>query len=76
MIRRPMGLIVGGTVLGLAGTMASRATLSKLLFGVSATDPWTILAVVATLMAVALVSVFAPASRATRVDAARVLRAD
>jgi putative ABC transport system permease protein len=76
MIRQPMGLIIGGTAVGIAGTIASRELLAKLLFGVSATDASTLVAVVGTLLTVAFVSVYAPASRATRVDAARVLRSD
>jgi putative ABC transport system permease protein len=76
MVRRPMALIGLGTVLGIAGTWASKELLTKLLYGVSPTDPLTIITVVGTLLAVAAVSVYAPASRATRVDAARVLRAD
>lgn len=76
MIKRPMGLIAAGIALGIAGTWASRELLMKLLYGVSPTDPLTLAVVVMTLMAVALVSVYAPASRATRVDVAGVLRAD
>jgi putative ABC transport system permease protein len=76
MVRRPMALIGLGTVLGIAGTWASKELLTKLLYGVSPTDPLTIITVVGTLLAVAAISVYAPASRATRVDAARVLRAD
>jgi ABC-type lipoprotein release transport system permease subunit len=71
-----MGLIAVGTAVGIGGTWASKALLMKLLYGVSPTDPLTLLAVVGTLLAVAAVSVYAPASRATRVDAASVLRAD
>ena len=76
MVRQPVRLIAAGTVIGIGGTWASKELLMKLLFGVSPTDPATLLAVVGTLLAVALVSVYAPAVRATRVDAARVLRAD
>ena len=76
MIRQPMRLIVIGTALGVVGTIASKELITKLLYGVAATDPKTLLAVVGALLAVAAVSAYAPASRVMRVDAARVLRAD
>ena len=76
MIRQPMGLIATGTVIGTLGTIASSDYLMKLLYGISPTDAKTLIAVIATLLGVAFLSVYAPASRATRVDAARVLRAD
>jgi putative ABC transport system permease protein len=76
MVRQPMGLVIAGTAIGVAGTIAAKTVLAKLLFGVSPTDPVTIGLVTATLLGVAFVSIYAPALRATRVDAARVLRAD
>jgi putative ABC transport system permease protein len=76
MVRGPLALIGLGTILGVGGTWASRELLTKLLYGVSATDPLTLLAVVGALLTVAALSVYAPASRATRADAARILRAD
>jgi predicted permease len=76
MVRRPVGLIGAGIAMGIGGTWASRALLMKLLYGVSPTDPLTLAAAVGTLLAVALVSVYAPAYRATRVDVAGILRAD
>ena len=76
MIRRPAGLIVTGTVIGLAGTMASGTLVSKLLYGVRPTDPVTIGVVTVGLLMIAFVSAYAPATRATRVDPARVLRSD
>jgi ABC-type lipoprotein release transport system permease subunit len=63
-------------VLGLAGTAATGTLIAKLLYGVSPMDPPTIAAVTVTLLVVALVSAWAPARRATKVDTAQVLRAE
>ena len=46
------------------------------MFGVSASDPLTLVAVIATLTLVALIASLAPALRASRLDPIRVLRAD
>jgi putative ABC transport system permease protein len=76
MVRRPLVLVGGGVAVGLVGTAASGTLLAKLLYGVSPTDPMTIAAVTLTLLAVAALSAYAPAAKATQVDAARVLRAE
>jgi putative ABC transport system permease protein len=65
-----MGQVALGIVIGLAGTLA----LTRLLFGISATDPATIVAVGALLCAVALLACYIPARRATRVDPMTALR--
>jgi putative ABC transport system permease protein len=69
----PVGM---GMVFGLAGTVAAGRLLRGLLFGVSPTDPLTILAGAALLGAVALLASLWPATQATRVDPALVLRSD
>jgi predicted permease len=76
MISRPIVLAMGGVGLGLAGILAGGGVLSKLLYGVSATDPATIATVTVILIIIAVVAAYAPARRATRVDAATVLRAN
>lgn len=76
MIRRPLVLVIGGVALGLAGTAATGTLIAKLLYGVSPMDPPTIAAVTVALLTIAALSAFAPARRATKVDAAQVLRGE
>ncbi len=69
----PVGL---GMLIGLGGTIAAGRVIRGLLFGVSATDPLTILAGAGLLGTVALLASLWPARHATRVDPALVLRSD
>jgi putative ABC transport system permease protein len=50
--------------------------LEQMLYGVSARDPYTFLAVTALLGAVGLLATTIPARRAARVDPMRAMRAD
>ncbi len=65
-----------GLALGVGGAFALTELLQSMLYGVSTTDAVTFLAAPALLAAVAAVACFVPAQRATRVDPARVLKAD
>jgi predicted permease len=69
-------LAAGGIAIGLAGSLIATRLLARFLFGVSATDPWTFLAVAAILFAVALVASYLPARRALGVDPLTALRAE
>jgi putative ABC transport system permease protein len=65
-----------GVTLGAFGAYALGGVLSKLIYGVSATDPLTFLVVAVLLMAVALVACAIPAYRATRVQPVQALRGE
>ncbi len=70
------GLIVVGVGLaaGLAGALGLNRLFASLLFGVSATDPTTFVAVAATIGLVAALACWLPAWRASRVEPTVVLR--
>ncbi len=63
-----------GMLAGLTAAFALNRVLTSLLFGVKATDPLTLAAVVALIAAVAAVACYLPARGATRVDPMLVLR--
>jgi putative ABC transport system permease protein len=65
-----------GVILGLAGAWGATRLMSSLLFGVSATDPLTFLAVALFLLVVAALASWLPARRATMVDPLIALRAE
>ena len=77
-----MGLVLGqgvrlaiiGTLAGLAAAYGLTRLLSKLLFGVKATDPLVFSIVAVILMAVTLLAALVPAMKATRVDPIIALR--
>ncbi len=78
------GLVLGqslrmvgmGVVLGVGGGLLLTRVLRSLLYGVSATDPWTYVGVAVGLTAVAGAASLIPAARAARVDPMRVLRTE
>lgn len=73
-MRQGLALTAAGIALGVAGALALNRLIAALLFGVQPGDPATILAVVATIIAVALLACGLPAWRASRVDPNIVLR--
>ena len=75
-VRQGLSMALVGTAIGVAGSIALSRWIQGLLFGVTATDPMTFVAVVATLLAVALIACYVPAWRATRVDPTTALRAE
>jgi predicted permease len=70
---RPVGL---GLLVGVGGALATSGLLESVLYGVEATDPATLAAVVAILASIATLAAVVPAWRASRVDPVRVLNAD
>jgi putative ABC transport system permease protein len=73
-LRQALVLAGTGAVWGLLVALAGARLLRSVLFGVSPTDPLTLATVTATLIAVALAAAYIPARRATRADAAAMLR--
>jgi ABC-type antimicrobial peptide transport system permease subunit len=61
-------------VIGLIAAVALAKLIESLLFGVSARDPLVFVAVPVILAAVALIAVWLPALRATRIDPIDALR--
>ena len=75
-LRKGMLLTVLGSLLGLAGAFVLTRWMSSLLFGVSASDPWTYALVVLVALGAALLACSIPARRATRVDPLVALRVE
>ena len=69
-----MRTIAIGVIIGFAGSLILTRSLQSLLFGVSATDPLTFLAVISLLVVAALLACYIPARRATKVDPMVALR--
>jgi putative ABC transport system permease protein len=75
-LRQGLRLTLTGIVFGVAASIVVSRAMSAMLFGVSATDPITYLAVSAALGLVALVATYLPARRAAHVNPVVALRAD
>jgi ABC-type antimicrobial peptide transport system permease subunit len=75
-MRQGMTLAILGAAAGLAGGAMLTRVLKGQLFGVSATDPLTFLAVPVILVLVALVACVIPARRALATDPASAIRAE
>jgi putative ABC transport system permease protein len=69
-------LALAGVVAGLAGSFALTRLMSGLLFGVSATDPVTLIAIALSLTGVSILASFFPARRAAKVNPIVALRGE
>jgi putative ABC transport system permease protein len=65
-----------GIVIGLVGALATTRVMQSLLFGVSPTDPVTLVGVTILLVMLGAIASYAPARRATKVDPVEVLRGE
>lgn len=75
-LRQGLELCGAGLVLGLVAATALRAAIRPMLYEVSATDPFTFVAVAAVLMLVGTLAAWIPASRAARLDPVRALQSE
>ena len=73
--RQSLAIVAAGLAIGLLASAWSARILTTLLYGVTARDPLTFVAVAGALLAVAAVATLVPVRRAVQVDPAKVLRA-
>jgi len=73
-IRQGALLTIIGSVIGLAGAFALTRVLTRILYGISATDPFTFVAVLLALATSAMLACYLPARRAMNVDPMIALR--
>jgi len=69
-------LTLVGLAVGLAAALGLGRLLAAVLYGVSATDPATLVSVLALFLAVSVLASFVPAARASRTGPISVLRAE
>ncbi len=72
--QQSLGMLLIGTVIGLAGAFALTRLMRTLLFEITATDPLTYVTVIGLLTVVALLACYIPARRAAKVDPLIALR--
>lgn len=63
-----MRIVLAGMAVGLIAFFASARLLQSLLFGVSAKDPWSLLATTSAILTVGILASYLPARRASRVN--------
>jgi putative ABC transport system permease protein len=75
-LRQGMILVVVGVAIGVAGSLALTTVISGFLYGITATDFQTFLAVLLLFAAVAFLSTYIPARRAARIDPTVAFRSE
>jgi len=73
-VKGAVRLVVFGIALGLPAAWAASRWVKSMLFGLTPTDPATIVGAAALLAAAAMLAAYLPARRASRVDPLTVLR--
>lgn len=76
LVRQGIVPVLAGIGIGVIGALALSRAISSLLFGVTATDPLTFLALPVLIAAIAVAASYVPARRATRVSPVAALRGD
>ena len=75
-LRQGLGLVMAGTLIGLAGAIALTRLLAALLYATSPTDMLTFVAVSLMFVTVAAIACFVPARQVTLIDPLNALRQD
>jgi putative ABC transport system permease protein len=75
-LRQGLGLVLIGSVVGVAVALTGAQLVASLLFGVSAADPFTLAGTTVTMLVIALLACWLPARRAARVDPMVALRVE
>jgi predicted permease len=73
-LKQGMSLVITGVLIGFAAALLVGRLISRMLYGVSASDPVSVAAAAVVLLAVALLACYLPARRASRVDPLVALR--
>jgi putative ABC transport system permease protein len=73
-LKQGMSLVMTGVLIGFAAALVTGRLLSRMLYGISGTDPISVAGAASVLVAIALLACYLPAHWATRVDPLEALR--
>jgi predicted permease len=74
-LREGLGMALAGVLIGALGSLALGRVVAAQLYGIEPSNPWVLLVMMLTLLAVAALACLLPARRAARVDVMRTLTA-